>query len=324
MADGFQKQLDEIKQKQNQPQKDIFDLGFDRHLNRIDPQRERMEQQAIDASERRLQRDLETKRHKETLKLQRILGTKEDKRVHAINKIIERAEGINGEVKNFSIDYYDFNYEDSHEVLIHEFTPFLEKLKLGDCFTGFDRQTGINQVHFNFQGVNVDNLKKYREKILPIKENSIEEIKKQAYIKALSEPAPDTIGQPTRNNASAKEILTYNEETGDGKLRGIATKRLKDGTREKKIFDEVFKNRGHKITREKVMQLLGLESQKKNNTINPRELFSAVGDKPKYRKDNKQIQITNKINEVVKGIRKKMGLNTSELVNNNGNITLAI
>lgn len=125
--------------------------------------------------------------------------------------------------------------------------------------------------------------------------------------------------------SSAQSVpFFYNPETGDGTLRGNATKRLTDGTPGKRLFDEVYKNRGRKVERSVVIQVLSLENEKENVGVEPTKLLSALGDSSKHRKDGKVVQNTNKINGVVKEIRKKFGFNIKEFVNNGGNITLTI
>lgn len=156
--DRERRQLQEAMQNR----KSIYDFGFDHNLNRIDPQRDWMQQQAIETGERSLQRSLDAKRHRENLKQQRVFSTKEDRRVHAINVIIERTESIVGRKKDVNIDYHHFNYEDDNETVVHVFMPFLQKLKEADCFTSFERNTGVNQVRFSFHEINIDKLLQYR------------------------------------------------------------------------------------------------------------------------------------------------------------------
>lgn len=116
--------------------------------------------------------------------------------------------------------------------------------------------------------------------------------------------------------------FSYNPETGDGELSGKPTKRLKDGSPERKLFDVVHKNRGHKVTREAIVSALGLETETNNTDIEPTKVLSALGDSSKHRKNSREVSNTNKINSAVKEARHKLGLDTKQLVNNGGNITL--
>ncbi|MBN1325874.1 hypothetical protein JW977_02755 [Candidatus Falkowbacteria bacterium] len=117
-------------------------------------------------------------------------------------------------------------------------------------------------------------------------------------------------------------IFKYNPETGDGELRGEKFKRLKDSGKYKKLFDLAFENRGRKILREDVIKVLNLNGV--DNGVDPRKILSALGDETIRKKSIREITITNKINEVVKDIRLKTGLNQKEFVNNSGNIILNI
>ncbi len=110
--------------------------------------------------------ELNERNHQERLqnkyfKQQRILNSKEDKRIHAINTIIEHIKPFYLNQKNISIDYYYFNFEDRMDDS-KRFEQFLEELKYAGCFKGFKRQNYTGGVKFHFFEVNVDKLEKYK------------------------------------------------------------------------------------------------------------------------------------------------------------------
>ena len=112
---------------------------------------------------------------RENSKQQRILNCKEDKRVHALNTIIEHIESSRSKQKNISIDYYNFNYEsrmDASKI----FKYFLEQIKKEKCIKDYSRPCGGTR--FSFIGVNVNKLKEFRGKLeKEIKEKDINENK---------------------------------------------------------------------------------------------------------------------------------------------------
>lgn len=106
------------------------------------------------------QQDLEDKRHRETLKQNRILATKESKYLHAIDTIIERADLGN---ESFSIDYYYFNFEDRMDAS-KMLEKFLSELRGGGCFENYSRTNYAGGVRFSFIKVNAQKLNEFREK----------------------------------------------------------------------------------------------------------------------------------------------------------------
>lgn len=118
-----------------------------------------------DANIRQHDQALAERRHRENLKQKRILASKEDKFIHAINLIIERAEYQKTKRDSFSIDYHDFNFEDTmDESRVLE--GLLEKLKKDGAIKGYSRQNYTGGTRFGFSGVNIPKLKQARHKIL--------------------------------------------------------------------------------------------------------------------------------------------------------------
>lgn len=107
-------------------------------------------------------------KHRQLLKQNRILGTKKDKYLHAIDLIIEWAgkyQDQNNSIlfgKTIGIDYYLFNFEDRLDVVLNLFKPFLNKLKNDGCFTSWKRHTFVKKSLFTFFEVDIDKLKEYR------------------------------------------------------------------------------------------------------------------------------------------------------------------
>lgn len=127
--------------------------------------------------------------------------------------------------------------------------------------------------------------------------------------------------KPIKEN-KAKINFIYNLNTGDGKFKSNKF-RLTEKTTYRKIFDAAFTIRGEKVERQKVLNILGLEDVKPNDPDTGLLLSAIIGEKVR-KKDNREIIITEKVNEVVKKIRTKTGLNPEEFVNNGGNIILNI
>jgi len=110
---------------------------------------------------RQREQNLEDKRHRETLKQNRILATKENKYLHAIDTIIERAD-LGDE--NFSIDYYYFNFEDRMDAS-KILEKFLSELAGAGCFEKYARANYAEGVRFGFIKANAAKLREFREKL---------------------------------------------------------------------------------------------------------------------------------------------------------------
>jgi hypothetical protein len=102
---------------------------------------------------------------------------------------------------------------------------------------------------------------------------------------------------------SKENVIFYNHTTGLGKNNGKDF-RLKDNTQEYKVFRFLYKNINEKMSRYDVLVESG---------------FYEDGENPN---PNKKTLETEKINLLVKKLRKKVSLNTKNLINNAGNITL--
>lgn len=98
-------------------------------------------------------------------KNQRILNSKEDKKVHALNTIIERIEPYYHDQKNIIIDYHYFNYEDRKDDS-RLLEKFLDTAKNRHCFTNFTRTNYSGGTKFSFTDINLDKIKKYRDELL--------------------------------------------------------------------------------------------------------------------------------------------------------------
>ena len=107
------------------------------------------------------QQDLEDKRHRETLKQNRILATKENKYIHAIDTIIERADLGNA---NFNIDYYYFNFEDRMDAS-KMLEKFLSELAGAGCFEKYVRTNYAGGVRFGFIKADPTKLREFKERL---------------------------------------------------------------------------------------------------------------------------------------------------------------
>ncbi len=107
--------------------------------------------------DRQLQEQLQRKRFKQD----RILQSKEDKYIHAINEIIERLESYDDGQTNISIDYHYFNFEDRMDDS-KIFERFLDKLVHAGCLEKFGRSNYASGTNFSFIGVNLKKLKEYK------------------------------------------------------------------------------------------------------------------------------------------------------------------
>lgn len=124
-----------------------------------------------------------------------------------------------------------------------------------------------------------------------------------------------TENQPVSN-------FSYNINTGDGQFKGKDF-RLKEATNYRKIFDTAFIERGKKITKEKIIEILGLTINDEDSTT-LMNVLGAFGDSKPRKKSFTDVAITATINEEVKTIRNKTGLNNKQFVNNGGNLILNI
>jgi len=98
-------------------------------------------------------------------------------------------------------------------------------------------------------------------------------------------------------NAGPKGVY-YNPNTGVGYAYSKRFK-FKNDQPDFSIFAELYKNINHSVSRSEILKMIGYEEVGTKDTI-----------------------ATYKINEVVKKMRSMTGLNTDQIVNNNGAITL--
>ena len=116
------------------------------------------------------------------------------------------------------------------------------------------------------------------------------------------------IWQLKKDRVPKKKVLTnndisYNEKTGIGRV-GEKKFKFKDHQPEYRIFAKLYENINKKLNRYDVLELAH---------------FYEEGEDPDPARKNAE---TETINEIAKSLRKKTGLNTEQLVMNNGNLTL--
>ena len=99
--------------------------------------------------------------HKEQMKQSRILRTPADKHTHALDLIIERSEYAE-DGNNFSIEFYDFNFEQMIGSKMLE--KFLTEMQKDGCFEQYTRTNYGGDTRFGFIKPSVKKLKVFREK----------------------------------------------------------------------------------------------------------------------------------------------------------------
>jgi hypothetical protein len=92
--------------------------------------------------------------------------------------------------------------------------------------------------------------------------------------------------------------IFYDKETGLGYINSKKFK-LKDNQPDYGVFAKLYHRIGKKLLRNEVLKIIGLEESEAKRSTN-----------------------TFAINDLAKKIRQRTGLNTEQLVNNNGNLTL--
>jgi len=97
--------------------------------------------------------------------------------------------------------------------------------------------------------------------------------------------------------------IYYEEATGTGKIKNKSF-RLKKGSNDELLFSRLCKNVGKAIPRIDVLKITGFYSPEEK------------------RQEHLKKDETYHINEIIKSLRKKTGLNTKSLANNNGDIIL--
>jgi len=102
-------------------------------------------------------------------------------------------------------------------------------------------------------------------------------------------------------------LIDYNEATGKGEVVGKKEFKFKDGSPEYKVFNVLYSKLGKKVAK--------LERQ---DVLITGEFYKDY-EQPDLAKKTLE---TNFINDIAKNIREKTGLNTKELVMNNGSLTL--
>ena len=122
---------------------------------------EELIKKAEEANIRQHEQALIERRHRQDLKQKRILAAKEDKFTHAINLIVERVKYQNN--PSFSIDFYDFNFEDTMDNL-RVLLGFLNSLVASGCLKSYSKTSYTGGVRINFNGANIVKLTEFRDK----------------------------------------------------------------------------------------------------------------------------------------------------------------
>ena len=150
----FRKLTEKYQPQYSQP-KELF-------TNEVIPDRTAEIQRQMNETIRRETERLEREKlHREQLKQDRILRTPIDKYTHALDLIIERAEYAE-DGNNFSIEFYDFNFEKmiGSEML----EKFLTKMQKDGCFKEYTRTNYAGGTRFGFIKPSIKKIKAFKEK----------------------------------------------------------------------------------------------------------------------------------------------------------------
>lgn len=113
------------------------------------------------------------------------------------------------------------------------------------------------------------------------------------------------------SEGSASNGIYYNPETGIGYAYGKRFK-LKNDQSDFLIFSKMYESINKSVPRTEVLEIIGYEETAVKDRL-------TAGSK---QKTSSQVMATYKINEVAKKMRSMTGLNTDQIVNNNGDLTL--
>lgn len=289
--------IDELEK----PKKSVLSAKIFRNEEIKQPTMREIQEIVWKADQKKQDRQHQERLERQRFKYNRILNTKDDPYIHAVKRIIEWVEPQYPERKSIRIDSYEFNF-DERTGEFELFKNFLKKLQDAGCLEKYECISRVGRVDVILTNIDLEKLKNYLNNL---------QRKTNDYL-------PNKQSQDNNN-----DHFKYNPETGDG--RSLKQEfRLRENTNCKRLFDAVFAVRGHKLPQEKVKEILNLNTIPKTE-IDSVKLLSAFGDREKaHRKTAKEIATTNQINKAVKEIREKTGLNTKELVNNTGNVTLTI
>ena len=150
----FRKLTEKYQPQYSQP-KELF-------TNEVIPDRTAEIQRQMNETIRRETERLEREKlHREQLKQDRILRTPIDKYTHALDLIIERAEYAE-DGNNFSIEFYDFNFEEMIGSRMLE--KFLTEMQKDSCFKEYTRTNYAGGTRFGFIKPSIKKLKAFKEK----------------------------------------------------------------------------------------------------------------------------------------------------------------
>ena len=179
----FQPKFDEIYEKFRKLNEE-YELKYAQPIeiftNEIIPDRTTTElQREMDKARKwEIERWERERLHREQMKQDRILRTPIDKYTHALDLIIERAEYA-GDRNSFSIEFYDFNFEQMIGSRMLE--RFLNELQNNGCFEKYTRTNYAGGARFGFMKSNIKNLRKFREKKVDTKKEELLKLSPEIY-----------------------------------------------------------------------------------------------------------------------------------------------
>lgn len=265
-----------------------LDSGFDHFLIRRDPLQEKREADAIALNMIKGQLELQNKKieiqHRQKLKNDRILATKQDRYEHALDVIIEKFsfQSQTNDSENIAIDYHYFNFEDRMEES-RMLEAYFEKLRHADCFEKWERNNYAGGTNFSFFKVRLDKLNIFRKK-----DNKIDhavsviekiEIKKNEEIQATNDNLFVLLG---------KHKLEVNKNIGTVKLNKVSTKLNPEG-HEFKALIKLMTSKDYKATYNELLGDNPTKVNKRNLTFTIRNLKEALGILPEKNAKNKNI-----------------------------------
>ncbi len=187
---------------------------------------------------------------------------------------------------------------------VNDFYDFMDRTK-ADKFPKTPARVPNPELAANFKGQMAAVQKQLEEGMKEATRNG--EIVKKV-IETLTEKPPyipPRLPVVVETRISDEPGIIYNDVTGVGKINGKKFK-LKDGKPDYRVFKMLYGKIGKKLERQDVLIAGGFYED--HETADP----ARRGDETSF------------INEIAKSLREKTGLNTEQLVNNDGNLTLAL
>lgn len=176
--------------------KNIFDLGYDKNLNKIDVLREEEAQ-----TRRRFEYAKNERERQELLKLKLITASKKSPVLYSLDIIIEKCL-INKTKNQIHIEFFDLGFSDNMTGIRNAKELFIS-LKKGGCFEDFGFSHTDSNIRFNVIAPDIEKLRDYKSTL--VYGQGIKRIKEQRNIKG-QKNFPKTIHLVT-SNISENDVI---------------------------------------------------------------------------------------------------------------------